>query len=113
MSTPWWKGSVLLCLMQIFIKDGDEWESRARSARDKWTSGSNSAQDGTVNSPARRKPKNARQQAAQIIGESGECGKWSRIELRISGVMGRRERAGGLAGAWDLLMPLKIHSKRG
>ena len=83
------------------------------SARDNWTSGSNSAWEGTVNSPARRKPKNARQQAAQIISESGECGKWSRIKLRISGVMGRREQAGRLAEAWDLLMSLKIHYKRG
>ena len=52
-----------------------------------------------MNSPALRKPKNARQQAAQINGELGECGKWSQIELRISGVMGRQEQAGGLAKA--------------
>jgi len=69
---PALKGSVLLCLRCTLKCDGDVWESMATSdgARDSLVKVS---RDEQVNSPARMKPKNPRQKAAQSMVLSN-CG---------------------------------------
>ena len=65
--TPWWKGSVLDCFILTCTKDGEDGSSMAMSSKLKWTLLSYAPASGTVISPARRKPKTAVQQSAQII----------------------------------------------
>ena len=70
-STPCLKGSVLLCLMQRRAIEGAVWLSKAKSDRLRCTSGSYAWVVGTVNSPARRNPKNPTHAAAHSMMWSG------------------------------------------
>ena len=66
-STPCQKGSVLLYFIVTFIMVGDEWLSTAMSAGVRQDDRPMLLSVGTVTSPARRNPKNPKQQAAQSI----------------------------------------------
>ena len=61
------KGSVFDCFMVTRINVGAVLLSIATSVKDRCTSGSNEACNGTVNSPQRKNPKNARQHAAHMV----------------------------------------------
>ena len=92
-STPSRNGSVLLCLICRQTRDGAVWLSIAMSARLRWTSGSWAEGDGTVNSPARRNPKNLMQAEAHSIVPSVESVDVCQIAFsfdRMSKVIGRQ-----------------------
>ena len=77
--------------------------------------GSYSVLEGKVNSPQRRKPKRARQQATQsniLLYSAGCLSKTSFILPIISIVIGRRV-GGDRVFVFFLLMPFKTSSKRG
>ncbi len=108
MSTPRWKGSVLLCLASS-MKERSENPMPNRPV----TGGPQGQTPLKGDSEVSRTKKAKESQTAQIMGELEEGGRCRRINLRISGVMGRREWEGMLAEAWDLLMPLRIPWRRG
>ena len=100
-SMPCWrKGSVLLCFILRRITEGAVWLSIATSARFRCTAGLYSLAEGTVNSPARRKPKKPVQAVAHSIIESWSGGEWRRSHedcrhASRSGVISSLEEAGG------------------
>ena len=61
------KGSVFDCFVVIWIKDGEDLLSIAKSLKDKWVVGSYFDNPGDVNSLHQKNPKNATQQAAHIM----------------------------------------------
>ena len=77
---PWRKGSVFDCSMTTWMVVGDDVESTAMSPIERCASRSYLVWEGKVNSPQHRKPKKARQQAAQsniLLLYSAGC--WSKI----------------------------------
>ena len=93
--TPFLNGSVFDCLIVTRSIAGWVGSSIAMSPTHKWTAGSNSLSDGTVISPARRKAKKHKQQAAQTILESRsppDADHTSFKRTNKGGVMGRRSR---------------------
>ena len=113
---PCRNGSVLLCLMAICITEGLLWLSRARSPRFRWTSGSYVAGEGTVNSPARRKPKKPVQAAAQSMVPSSCGSSPTHIRWRcciISSVIGSRLRGATPVRDSTRFTPVSTYSRRG
>ena len=90
--TPAPNWSVLLCLKTTAISVGAECESTEMSRADR-VSGETACTEEHVNSPARIKPKNARQKAAQsmvLSNEGGDCDHKLWIASSSEGVIGRR-----------------------
>ena len=95
---------------------GCVWLSRARSPRLRCTSGSYAPGDGTVNSPARRKPKKPMQAAAHSIRVSGctdGASHMSRSFISMSGVIGSLVHVWRPEEASTHLIPPSTYSRRG
>ena len=99
-STPFRNGSVLDCLIRTLMTPGCFGLSTARSCLPRWTAGSYSLSLGTVITPMRRKPKNAKQHAAHSMIVSGSLASGSHTDLidRSIGVV-----IGSLTLSWPLL----------
>lgn len=114
-STPCRKGSVLLCLILIRATVGSVWLSTARSDRLRCTCGSYASLDGTVNSPARRNPKNPTHAAAQSIQPSGcvDVPVHACLRCRImSRVIGSLTLDGTIPLDSTRFIPARTYSKR-
>ena len=104
--TPWRKGSALEVLSQRWMEPAS---SKEMSVGVKWVLGSNVV--GHVNSATRRKPKKAKQHAAQNMRWSNKSNARERwMTLSRGAVIGNRDKREGAA---DLLMPRMSLCNRG
>ena len=115
--TPWRKGSVLDCFMLTWMTVGADLLSTAMSSKDRCAVRSYSFYEGTVNSPHLRKPKKAKQHAAQSRTLSYLLGQRSKVAFiltMMSIVIGMWVgRGAAFAFAFSFLIPFNTSSKRG